>query len=272
MSRSKSGKEAALLAGCVVVVVMAVVAWRFPHIRFRYLFESLGKNAQGYSEYRHRQTGIIFVKLPGGTFTMGSPEAEDLRSEDEKQHEVVLSSFMIAKYEVTQSQWGRVMEINPSHFKGHSLPVESVTWDECQVFCRKTGLALPTEAQWEYACRAGEQGPFARSGDIDGTGWVGKNSEDKTHTVGQKKPNNFGLHDMHGNVFEWCEDAFDKEFFSKPEATEENPICTSGSGDRVIRGGCFEDDAGLSRSAARTAYIPSDRNDEVGFRPACSFP
>ncbi len=256
--------------GLVAVTVLAVAAWRsWPHLRFRYLFEPLGKNVQGYPEYRHRQSGIVFVRLPGGTFRMGSPETEEGREADEGPvHEVTLSPFLIAKYEVTQAAWKRVMGSNPSGFKGDDLPVERVSWDDCQEFCRKTGLKLPSEAQWEYACRAGVDGPFSGTGRLADIAWYDKNSGETTHPVGKKTANGFGLHDLHGNVWEWCEDVYDEEFYARAAASRKDPVCRSGSGLRVPRGGSWYDSARYCRSALRGWNEPADRYLNLGFRPA----
>ncbi len=284
-----------------VVVVLAAVA-AMPLLSCRpsvtpesIEFTSLGKNAQGYEEFREEQTGIVFVKLPGGTFQMGSPASEAERHDDEGPvHEVTLSPFLIAKYEVTQAQWKRVMGTSPSYFKGDELPVEKVSWNDCQEFCKKTGLSLPTEAQWEYACRAGTTTPY-HSGDSEAdlaeVGWFYLNSGHKelpagtewepdklkgwgcrTHRVGAKKPNGFGLHDMHGNVWEWCEDVYNRDYYSKAASRNGDKACTSGSGDRVRRGGGWYYYARRCRSALRAGLFPGDRNAHLGFRPLMPLP
>jgi formylglycine-generating enzyme required for sulfatase activity len=244
-------------------------------------FTFVAKNTQGHPEYRHEKTGAIFVRLPGGKFSMGSPESEDGRRDDEGPvHEVTLSAFLIAKHQVTQAQWETVMGKNPSHFKqGGDYPVETVSWEDCQEFCRKTGLRLPSEAQWEYACRAGTSTPFAfgvtvspdqvnYDGNLPYGGAAKGVYRAKTTPVGSFKPNAFGLHDMHGNVFEWCEDVYDSDFYWKPEARGPNPVSPTGSVIRVFRGGCWINSAGFCRSAFRYWYDPLDRHTYLGVRPA----
>lgn len=235
-------------------------------------FASLGKNPQGYEEYRHEQTGIVFVKLPGGKFSMGCPETEKGRKQNEGPvHEVLLSPFMIAKREVTQAEWLTVMGENPSGFKGDVLPVESVSWDYCQLFCGETGLKLPTEAQWEYACRAGTTGPFAGNTILTEMGWFRDNSDEKYHPVGEKKPNDFGLYDMRGNVWEWCADVYKETFYSTPEAKRRDPLCTRGSELRVFRGGGWDCPAKWCRSAYRWGW-PPDSFSGLGLRPTAPLP
>jgi formylglycine-generating enzyme required for sulfatase activity len=274
MATSKRGRRIALLTGAALVALLGVVLWmNWEELRTWYLiwrdFESLGKNAQGYPEYRHRETGIIFVKLPGGTFVMGSPTDETERRWDELRHEVPLSPFLIAKHELKQAQWTRVMGSNPSHFEGENRPVENVSWQDCEDFCELTGLSLPSEAQWEYACRAGATGAFCFGEDRSILGdyaWYKKNARDRSNPVGEKKPNAFGLHDVHGNVWEMCEDVWDPECYSKPGARKPDPVCTSGSDFRVMRGGCWHYDAWSCRSAFRYGLGPTTRSDRVGLR------
>ena len=285
MLKRKKGRKVALLAGLALVVLSVSVGWTYwKEIRswyeFRQLFESLGKNEHGRPEYRHWQTGIVFVGLPGGTFDMGSPETEEGQFEDEGPvHKVTLSPFLIAKYEVSQAEWQKVMGSNPSDSKGDALPVEQISWDDCQEFCKKTGLSLPTEVQWEYACRAGTAGPFAGTGNLDEMGWYDKNSGGTTHPVGEKKANDFGLHDMHGNVWELCEDWYQEGFYQESTGARD-PLCeNSGSGYRVVRGGSWNHPgagglypAPYCRSAARQSGQRSSSGFRVGFRPAWSSP
>ena len=274
MANTKNGRKVALVAGLALVVLSVAMAWTFwEEIRFFLKFESLGRNAQGYLEYLHRRTRIVMVSVPGGTFEMGSPEDEEGRRDDEQQHEVSLSPFLIGKYEVTQTEWSNVMGSNPSARTGEKLPVENVSWNTCQEFCKRTEMSLPSEAQWEYACRAGTAGRFSGTGVLDETGWHKGNSGNKLHPVGKKAPNHFGLYDMHGNVKELCLDVYERGFYRVPEASASNPVCHGGSEQRVMRGGCFFVSEKGCRSAARNRTMtPTDEYGNVGFRPAYYLP
>ena len=218
---------------------------------------------------------MIYVEP--GTFTMGSPGSEDGRFDNETQHSVTLTKgFWLGKYEVTQAQWKSVMGDNPSCFKGDDLPVENVSWDECQEFCRKVNEAaklqfggearLPTEAEWEYACRAGSTGAYSGTGNLDSMGWYYGNSGNETHPVGQKRANDWGFYDMHGNVWEWCSDWYGEY----PGGSETDPKGPASGGNRVLRGGSWNGNARSCRSAYRDWYIPGYRNWSRGFRLACS--
>jgi formylglycine-generating enzyme required for sulfatase activity len=277
--RGGRGKRIAVLAGVLALVILGPATWlSWPHLRFWWLFEPLGPNAQGYPEYRHRQTGIVMVLLPGGKFLMGAqkddPEGPNYdpgaRPEEGPVHEVELSSFLIAKFEVRQAEWESTMGTNPSKFKGSDLPVEKVSWEDCQEFCRGAGLELPTEAQWEYACRAGTPGPYAGTGRLEEIGWFFDNSGLNTHPVGEKEPNGFGLHDMQGNVREWCEDIGSWSFYATPEAAGPDPVCTTDSPERMHRGGAFNCRRGLVSCAFRGGNLPSSRYWDVGFRVVAS--
>ena len=223
---------------------------------------------QGYPEYRHRETGIVMVKVPGGTFLMGSPGNYLERIDERPQHQVTLSSFLIAKCEVSQREWEQVMGTNPSLYKGQESPVERVSWEDCQSFCQKTGLTLPTEALWEYACRAETTTPFAFGTTIT-TEQVNLQRQ-KPLPVEAFAPNGYGIHNMHGNVWEWCQDVFDSQFYSKPEATQFNPLCESGSEQRILRGGSMFSGASHCRSAGRASGDPARASgiDPLGLRPA----
>ncbi len=222
-------------------------------------------------EDRRRRDG--FVLIPAGEFMMGS---ENGRSDEKPVHKVTISrSFEMGKYQVTQAQWEAVMgdkwwaKNNPSHFKGAKLPVESVSWDDAQEFIEKLNAKndgyiyrLPTEAEWEYACRAGSTGDYA--GDLDGMAWYDSNSANKTHPVGEKKPNAWGLHDMHGNVWEWCMDWYSSDYYSQSPSTD--PSGPSTGSVRLVRGGSWSGDARDCRSANRDGCAPTIRGDNLGFR------
>ena len=226
------------------------------------------------------QAGDLAVRwIPSGRFTMGSPSSEPDRYSDEVQLEAVLTrGFFLAETECTQGQWASVMGGNPSRFKGPDRPVEQVSWGEAVEYCRRLtakqraeGILaegwewrLPTEAEWEYAARAGTKG--ARYGELDAIAWYDGNSGSETHAVGQKAANAWGLQDMMGNVWEWCSD------WSGDYATgsETNPTGPSSGSDRVNRGGSWSGDARYARSANRYRLVPGARYNNLGFRPALS--
>jgi formylglycine-generating enzyme required for sulfatase activity len=217
---------------------------------------------------------IAFCSIPAGSFTMGSPEDEESRHPDESQVEVTLiKPFWLAKTPVTQAQWDAVMGSKPNSFEGPNLPMDHVSWEDARAYLAKLNekgivpegwkFALPTEAQWEYACRAGEAGPFS-GGSLDEVGWYLGNSGSQTHEVGQKKPNALGLHDMHGNVLEWCADWYNDTL--KGGTDPSGPL----SGDsRVHRGGSCDLDTSDCRAACRFMNGPGYPYDcYLGFRPA----
>lgn len=175
----------------------------------------------------------------------------------------------MGKYEVTQAQWKSVMGMGGSHirFTGDDRPAEPVSWDDCQDFLKKAGggLRLPTDAEWEYACRAGSTTPFAGTGRLDEMGWYSGNSGGGTHPVGMKHPNAWGLYDMHGNVQEWCQDWL----ANSPKNDVENPQGPLSGEFRIVRGGCCNAFARFCRSASRLGQKPFIRNDNMGFRIAC---
>jgi formylglycine-generating enzyme required for sulfatase activity len=254
-------------------------------------FIPIGMNPEtGLEEYRHVETGIDFVLLPGGTFEMGSPGTEPNRFGDGSEgpvHTVTLDPFLIAKTEVTQAEYEAVMGSNPSSFTGDDQrPVEQVSWNNLHArdsFLARTGFGLPSEAQWEYAARGGTSTAFSFGDDCNSNTcdpcataenfmWWCANSGSTTRPVGTKQPNPFGLFDMHGNVWEWCEDVYDSGFYGKPEAAGPNPVATSGSGLRVFRGGGWPHPATFCRSADRFVSSPGGRSLTLGFRPARPLP
>jgi formylglycine-generating enzyme required for sulfatase activity len=221
--------------------------------------------------------GMKFVYIPPGTFMMGSPVSEEGRYRDEFQHEVTLTKgFYMQITEVTQGQWQAVMGENPSHFKdcGDDCPVESVSWNDAQKFIEKLNrkekgsqYRLPTEAEWEYACRAGTRTRYYTGDseeDLDRAGWYGRNSGGKTHPVGRKEPNGFGLYDMHGNVWEWCQDWYG----DYPNGSVIDPKGPSSGSSRVLRGGSWIFYGWFVRSASRFRFVPSERYHDFGLRLA----
>jgi formylglycine-generating enzyme required for sulfatase activity len=210
-----------------------------------------------------------FVLVEGGTFWMGSTD-NGAYADEAPIHSVTLSSFYIGKYEVTQAEWKAIMGSNPSHFKGDNLPVESVSWNDVQEFITRLSSAtgkhyrLPTEAEWEFAARGGNQSrdyTYAGSNNIDGVAWYSGNSSNKTHAVGTKSSNELGIYDMSGNVWEWCSDWYG----SYSAAQQTNPTGPAGT-NRVLRGGSLADDAQICRSAYRFSYSPSYGLSFLGFR------
>jgi formylglycine-generating enzyme required for sulfatase activity len=244
---------------------------------------------------------LEMIAVPAGTFVMGTAdEAPGRHGENEEPaHGVTVPEFYLGKFEVTQAQWRAVMGTDPSLFKGDDLPVEQVSWKDAQEFCRKlselTGrqYRLPTEAEWEYACRAGTAGAFYA--ELDAIAWFGDNSGSekvdasemyrksgegyvrllvekyghRTHPVGQKQPNGFGLYDMSGNVSEWCEDVYHDGYSGAP--ADGSAWLTGGNpGLRVRRGGSFLATALASRSAFRPRTNLDLRHSTVGLRVAAS--
>ena len=216
------------------------------------------------------------VYVEGGTFTMGATSEQKKPDDDEKPtHRVSLSSFYIGKYEVTQALWKAVMGSNPSRFEGDNLPVENVSWNDCQTFLRKlnamTGknFRLPTEAEWEFSARGGNLSrgyQYSGSKKIDDVAWYRNNSGSKTHNVGTKAPNELGIYDMSGNVWEWCQDR--KGSYSSSAQT--NPKGPSSGSLRVFRGGSWFEFTGSCRVALRSSNAPGISYYFFGLRLALS--
>ena len=249
--------------------------------------------------------GMKLTLIPAGEFLMGSPDEEEDRSDGETEHRVwIRKPFFLGVYEVTQAEYKRVMGTNPSYFSSAGrgkesvsgldtsrFPVELVSWDDAAEFCRKLSslpeeraarrtYRLPTEAEWEYACRAGTTSPFHFGSQLNGEqansdggypyGTTDKGPDlERTTTVGSYAPNAFSLYDMHGNVYEWCQDWYDVQYYAtSPSADPKGP--SSGSS-RVLRGGSWGSSAWYCRSAARVRYAAGGRYDDDGFRLLCEF-
>ena len=216
---------------------------------------------------------LEMVWIEPGSFTMGSPTEEEGRESNETPHLVTLAKgYWLGKYEVTQGQWEQVMGSKPLEYRGKDWPVVDVSWDDCNEFIQKLnaklsseggGFRLPSEAQLEYACRAGSTTKYCFGDDESRLGeyaWFIVNSQCMEHPVGGKKPNAWGLHDMHGNVWEWCEDRYGE----KPPV--EDPRGPSSAPARVWRGGSWTVRPGLCRSAFRDGGDPSFGGCDFGFR------
>jgi len=228
--------------------------------------------------------GMKMVVIPAGEFLMGSPASDPDAIDDEKpQHRVrITRPFYLGVYAVTQAEYKRVMRKKPSYFQGDpNRPVEQVTWEHAQEFCGKLSALseekvaghvyrLPTEAEWEYACRAGSTTRYSFGDSAETLGdyaWWDENSDVTTHPVGRKKPNAWGLHDMHGNVWEWCADWYGGDYYSQSPPSDPNGPSFGAS--RVLRGGSW----GLFlpdgfRCAFRCYLDPVDRHVTFGFRVA----
>jgi len=253
----------------------------------QYGIEDIIYGLQLISTFKINQTwtndfGMTFVLIQPGTFVMGSPEGETGRGSDEVQHNVTLTqAYYMQKTEVTQGQWKAVMGTNPSNFSscGDDCPVERVSWQDAQGFIEKLNqhenanlYSLPTEAQWEYAARAGSTTALANGNlvetdcnldtKLNEMGWYCGNAESKTHPAAQKQPNAWGLYDMHGNVWEWCQDWYDS--YSTTSVTD--PVGPASGLYRVGRGSSWSKYAKFCRSAERGGNSPDSRYNFVGLR------
>jgi len=256
----------------VAVAAAAIFAWRPPVLR--------APPSGPLPTWRDRFTGMQFVLLGPGSFRMGTPPEEQDREPQEVQHSVTLSAFYMSRYEVTQAEWERVTGHNPSQFQdcGARCPVENVNWFEVQQFVRQlnnqsqSGFRLPTEAEWEFACRAGTTLPFgssetlsSREANINGEfpyNALKGRFRGQPITVGQFPPNRWGLFDMSGNVWEWTEDWY-CPYASDPQV---NPVGRCGSDAHVIRGGSWLFNGGSARCGLRYTHRPQDRGYSLGVR------
>jgi len=237
------------------------------------------------------KSGLEMVLVPAGRFTMGSDKGKD---DERPAHEVRLDAFLIDRTEMTQAAFGKLVPVNGSHFKGPDRPVEMISWGDAALYCNRrskdeglepcydeqtgscnfnaTGYRLPTEAEWEYACRAGSSGDDGFGADtrqLAQTAWFADNASKRTQPVGQKRPNSWGLYDMHGNVAEWCNDVYAKSYYK--DAPSNNPLGPTGGPQRVLRGGSWSTKADACRSAYRVGESPGSQDacfarDAIGFR------
>lgn len=277
----KSTKKWWIIAACVAVAaVVGIVCAKFLSVGED--MEQKTESAPQLVAVEGSQTftvnGVKFTMLPveGGTFTMGatSEQGSDAEDDEKPAHQVTLSDYYIGQTEVTQALWKAVMGSNPSDSKGDNLPVEQVSWDDCQVFIQKlnqlTGkqFRLPTEAEWEYAARGGRKSrgyKYAGGNNIGLVAWCGDNSGNETHPVATKQANELGVYDMSGNVWEWCSDWYD----GYQSSSQSDPQGPSSGSCRVGRGGGCYNVAGGCRVSIRSASTPGYRDDYLGLRLSC---
>jgi formylglycine-generating enzyme len=229
-------------------------------------------------EFTDPATGMEFVWVSEGCFQMGDTFG-NMQINEKPAHKVCVSGFYMGKHEVTQAQWQKLMDNNPSKFTncGPTCPVEQVSWNDVQGYIAKLNASssnrqyrLPTEAEWEYAARSGgKEEKWAGTSSIGELGeyaWFEANSGSTTHPVGQKRPNGLGLYDMSGNVWEWCSDRYNRLYYLLLKDGAHNPQGPQFGVNRVLRGGSWYYHAGYARSANRSGYGPGYRDNDMGFR------
>ncbi|MEO0836194.1 MAG: formylglycine-generating enzyme family protein [Cyanobacteria bacterium J06642_3] len=234
--------------------------------------------AQHFTEDLGNGIKLEMIAIPGGKFLMGSPTGEG-RNDEKPQHKVSVPPFFLGKYPITQAQYQQIMGNNPSRFQEDNRPVETVSWDDAAEFCQKlskqtgTEYRLPTEAEWEYACRAGTSTKYYFGNYEDQLkeyAWYSQNSSNKTHPVGEKKPNQWGLFDLHGNVWEWCQDDWHGNYKDAP--TNGSARVLENKNAKVIRGVSWYVNPRFCRSAIRDDDPRENRIDDIGFRIVCIAP
>lgn len=245
-----SRKGPLLIAVAALAVIAAIVMAMF----------SARHNAtppsQGDTKVNHKD-GLSYVWIPAGTFQMGcSPNDTECESDERPAHTVTIThGFWMGQTEVTQKAHQKVMRTNPSYFHGDRLPAEQVTWDDANAYCKAVGMRLPTEAEWEYAARAGSTA--ARYRDVDAIAWYSGNSAFQTHEVGQKEPNAWKLYDMVGNAWDWVADWYDENYYS--QSPSDDPRGPSSGQYRTARGGAWNQLAMVNRVSRRLKIDPGNR-------------
>lgn len=225
------------------------------------------------SVWKEPSSGMEFVWIPSGCFQMGSSGNDEM--DEQPIHQVCLKGFYLGKYEVTQAQYQSINGSNPSHFANPNNPVEMVSWKQAQTTAEglstRSGLKfrLPSEAEWEYACRAGgKHQENCGEGALDKLAWYGNNSNKATHAVGQMQPNAWGLYDMSGNVWEWAQDNWHDDYKGAPS----DGSAWEGGGDRILRGGSWFDEAPDLHTAERSFNEEAMRLFNIGFRLVRTLP
>jgi formylglycine-generating enzyme required for sulfatase activity len=242
--------------------------------------------AEQFTEDLGNGLSLELILIPTGVFQMGSPRREG-NPDEQPQHLVKIKSVMMGKFLITQGQWKAIMgKLPPCRFQGDNLPAERVSWEDAQKFCqrlsKKTGRSyqLPSETQWEYACRAGTSTPFSfgETITVEVANFNGEHTFREeprgfyfhsTNEVGKFPPNAFGLYDMHGNLWEWCSDNWLDDYTSSPR--DSGSYQNKNSRDRVVRGGSWHEPPGLCRSAARLRALQSDADEFMGLRVVCDL-
>jgi formylglycine-generating enzyme required for sulfatase activity len=256
--------------------------------RFRKLVEGGGWRDAAWNEHGtlkaiHEETGLAFVLIPAGSFLMGSPEEEKGRgSEEGPVHSVTMHPFLLCRTECTQSAWGRGGALSEAWFEGADRPEDSLRWTECQDWCSDNRLRLPSESEWEYACRAGTTTPFSTGetlttdrANYDGSwpyaGAPQGEYREQTVAAGSLPANPWGLHEMHGNVWEWCEDAWHEDYQGAPKDGAAWTMADDWA-DHIIRGGGWPFPEQSCGSATRVGYPVTERMYCLGVRPAADLP
>lgn len=251
-------KERRVRTGLLWILLVAGVAWA-------------GVMLNWYYTNRDNSLNMKFAIIPSGCFQMGSSTT----TEESPVHEVCLERFYLSKHEVTQAQWKAVMGTNPSSWSscGEQCPVNSVSWNSVQDFINRLNelgsnkYRLPTEAEWEYACRGGEQQKYCGGNDLDLFAWHSGNSEPNIHPVGRKAPNGYGLYDMSGNVWEWVFDRYDAKFYANsPKNNPQGPVPPYQQHKRIFRGGSVKSSQDYMRPTLRNANDPRTSFGDLGFR------
>lgn len=322
MSAKRWQRRIVVGAATLAAIVLLLIPWRnvYLHLLFIRDFEYVGPNSWGCPEYRHRATGIVFVRVPGGTFTMGSSERDveqaidnwiplqmlwvrfnlpswdrrysctrevwerefrALVEKEEVPHRVTLDSFLLAKYELSQSEWDAVMRDDSKGVKESDSPVDNISWEDCREFCGRTGLQLPTEAQWEFAAKGGRAGlcwygPLLPGFDPEMTPqsfWERWSEVAPSTPKTREDPlgeSGFGFFNMYGGFREFCQDWYDPAFYRTPSAREKNPVCSATSPEklRVVRGCSDLGPPLVWRAASRGWCDPTGVVRFITLRPA----